>query len=611
VAFYSTSRPPYSLSNYPTLINSGLVAGGSANGPSSGGGDGLLSSESRKTAHVLDSGQIIGGNGSGSGSGGAGILMHSGAIVTIEAGGLIAGGTGGSGLGGGQSSPTYNPGGAGGIGIELSSSGNVGRLVNDATIIGGMGGAGASSTIAGYSGAQGGVGGYGVESAWVGFVTNYGLIEGGGGGAGGSARADVGGPGQGGSGGVGGAGVLARSAVFNRGTIIGGDGGGGSTGPGDAPAGPAGATGDGVVLMWTRGSLVNGDAKDPAALIEGSIGVYASPNSTATITNFGIIEGTVDSVKFASTADVLIAASGAQFIGPIAGGGGGLVLATGTGSISGLGAGGTLSGADSGTFAGFGAYVIGQGGRWTVTGPSVLSLGQSLTDDGVLTVDNSLWIKSGATIVGAANGRLAIDTGTHPITNSGLIEASGAGQVVLRSAIQSGGTLEAAGGTLIAMGAVGGAGHGVIASGELVFSSTFNQNVTFSGSTGALELAHSQSYTAVISGFSSSGGTALDLADIAFVSAGQATFSGGVLTVTDGTHTAHIHLAGNYAGSTFTASSDGHGGTTVVDPAAAAAQRFIAASASMAAPPASPWPAHEHWRATASMLTRPSSGSFD
>jgi hypothetical protein len=39
------------------------------------------------------------------------------------------------------------------------------------------------------------------------------------------------------------------------------------------------------------------------------------------------------------------------------------------------------------------------------------------------------------------------------------------------------------------------------------------------------------------------------------------------MTVTDGSHTAHIGLAGNFTASTFTTSSDGHGGAIVVDPA--------------------------------------------
>jgi hypothetical protein len=56
-----------------------------------------------------------------------------------------------------------------------------------------------------------------------------------------------------------------------------------------------------------------------------------------------------------------------------------------------------------------------------------------------------------------------------------------------------------------------------------------------------------------------------------------------VLTVTNGTQTAEINLTGDYLASTFTASSDGHGGTTVVDPTGpAAAQRFIEAAARMA-----------------------------
>jgi hypothetical protein len=96
-------------------------------------------------------------------------------------------------------------------------------------------------------------------------------------------------------------------------------------------------------------------------------------------------------------------------------------------------------------------------------------------------------------------------------------------------------------------------------------ASTFTEAVTFTGTTGVLELAHSQTYSGTISGFSTTGGTSLDLADIAFVSSTKATFSGtsasGVLTVTDGTHTAHINLTGNYTASTFTASSDGNGGT--------------------------------------------------
>jgi hypothetical protein len=110
-------------------------------------------------------------------------------------------------------------------------------------------------------------------------------------------------------------------------------------------------------------------------------------------------------------------------------------------------------------------------------------------------------------------------------------------------------------------------------------------------------LARSRTYTGTVFNFSTSGGTSLDLKDIAFVSAGEATFAGkstgGVLTVTDGTHTAHITLRGDYLGSTFTAASDGHGGVIVTDPpgpAAALTQAIasfrVAPSGGMEGPPA-------------------------
>src|SRR6202035_571851 len=46
--------------------------------------------------------------------------------------------------------------------------------------------------------------------------------------------------------------------------------------------------------------------------------------------------------------------------------------------------------------------------------------------------------------------------------------------------------------------------------------------------------------------------------------------SGGTLTITDAQdHTANISLVGNYSDSTFSLSSDGNGGTIVIDPPAA------------------------------------------
>ena len=130
----------------------------------------------------------------------------------------------------------------------------------------------------------------------------------------------------------------------------------------------------------------------------------------------------------------------------------------------------------------------------------------------------------------------------------------------------------------------------------LSFTPSFEQNVLFFGGAGSLELAQSQAYSGTIRGFSSGGGTSLDLRDAGFVSAGEASFSGtftrGVLTVSDGTHTARINLIGDDASASFVASSDGAGGTLVVAQAGAAApiHSLLAAAASLGsgAPASSP-----------------------
>ena len=92
--------------------------------------------------------------------------------------------------------------------------------------------------------------------------------------------------------------------------------------------------------------------------------------------------------------------------------------------------------------------------------------------------------------------------------------------------------------------------------------------MTFAGTTGTLILDDAVAFTGQVSGLP--GSDALDLADVSYGANTTATFlgntDGGTLTVTDGTHTANIALQGNYLSSSWTLSSDGNGGTIVVDP---------------------------------------------
>jgi hypothetical protein len=274
----------------------------------------------------------------------------------------------------------------------------------------------------------------------------------------------------------------------------------------------------------------------------------------------------------------------------------------------------TLSGAidNAGNIASSSPNLIVAAGGATLTGVGTLTLGDSaanrvygatasatldnvdnrIVGAGLLGNGNMILINEAAGLInGNDSVALIIDTGANTFVNNGFIEATGAGGVTVKSAVT-------------------GTGSAQVTDGTLSFASSFSQNVAF-GAAGVLELADSKTYGGSISGFSKSGHTSLDLLDIGFVSSTEATFSGnssgGVLTVTDGTNTAHITLVGNYTASQFVASSDGHGGTIVIDPktknSATPAQStlpFIAAMAGLgasggAAPvhAGAAWPARE------------------
>ena len=96
------------------------------------------------------------------------------------------------------------------------------------------------------------------------------------------------------------------------------------------------------------------------------------------------------------------------------------------------------------------------------------------------------------------------------------------------------------------------------------------QSVTFTGSAGTLILDDALAFTGQVSGLA--GSDAIDLADVSYGANTQATFlgnaTGGTLTITNGTQTANIALVGDYLSSNWDLSSDGNGGTVVVDPVA-------------------------------------------
>ncbi|HXV00419.1 MAG TPA: hypothetical protein VG166_07965 [Caulobacteraceae bacterium] len=225
------------------------------------------------------------------------------------------------------------------------------------------------------------------------------------------------------------------------------------------------------------------------------------------------------------------------------------------------------------------SVVIGASATSTLTNIDTGIWGAGQLGDGRMRLVNHLAGEIAATSDTAA---LVINTGTVAIVNDGELQSFGAGGLIIESGLSNNDLLEALQGNITAQKAVSGTGSVEINSATADFASTFTQNVDFVSAfdlppaSGTLELAKSRTYTGTISGFTTTGTTALDLVDIKFASGTtkatySGTTSGGVLTVSDGTHTAHINFAGNYTTSGWTLSSDGHGGTTVVDPPKTAA----------------------------------------
>ena len=166
----------------------------------------------------------------------------------------------------------------------------------------------------------------------------------------------------------------------------------------------------------------------------------------------------------------------------------------------------------------------------------------------------------------AGPAQLALTLGAAPLANAGLIECRGAGGLIITGAIDNTGVLEAISGTLRVTGGVTGAGKAKIVGGVLSIGGALAETVTFFKS-GTLALGQSTAFTGTVAGFSATGTTSFDLADVKFVGAGEASFSGGktggVLTVSDGAHVAHIKMAGDYLSATFVCGSDGTGGVLV------------------------------------------------
>ncbi|WP_234986073.1 Ig-like domain-containing protein [Pseudogulbenkiania subflava] len=178
------------------------------------------------------------------------------------------------------------------------------------------------------------------------------------------------------------------------------------------------------------------------------------------------------------------------------------------------------------------------------------------------------------TIVADGSHALVIDTGSNTVSNSGLLEASGSGGLLVASALDNSGSLWANGGAMTLQQDVSGHGSALISgSGLIEFGAASDVNVGFSdGASGMLALGHAGEFSGTVVGMEN--GDSLALGDVTFGSGTHGAYTAnaagtaGVLEVSDGVHSVLVTLVGQYSTGDFQLVAGQNGSTQVISHAA-------------------------------------------
>ncbi|WP_371920813.1 VCBS domain-containing protein [Pseudomonas sp. GV085] len=230
------------------------------------------------------------------------------------------------------------------------------------------------------------------------------------------------------------------------------------------------------------------------------------------------------------------------------------------------------------TLSGGGQVVLSDSAQNVIFGGSADTLltnaDNTISGAGQLGAGQMMLVNSGLILASGVNA-LVIDTGSSAVTNTGVLEATGSGGLVIESGLVNSGSLWANDGNIIIHADATGAGSATISgSAILQFAAASDQHVTFdSGAAGTLKLDVSTAFSGSVSGFAA--GDTLDFGDVAFGANTQITYAandtgtGGMLTVSDGTHVSQVALNGQYAAAGLQANAEGSGSELAYDAAAA------------------------------------------
>ncbi|MBP5078223.1 type I secretion C-terminal target domain-containing protein, partial [Pseudomonas chlororaphis] len=174
-------------------------------------------------------------------------------------------------------------------------------------------------------------------------------------------------------------------------------------------------------------------------------------------------------------------------------------------------------------------------------------------------------------ILASGLNSLVLDTGTHTITNSGVLESTGTGGMTVASAVENTGHLWANSGDLHLLADVTGNGSATIdGDASLTFAGAAHTSVAFHGEgAGSLVIAQAEAAGSLVGILGLESDDLLTFGDLAFGANTQLSYNanasgaGGLLTVEDGAHRAEVNLLGHYSAEDFQVTDGGEAGTQV------------------------------------------------
>ncbi|AZD14390.1 VCBS domain-containing protein [Pseudomonas chlororaphis] len=174
-------------------------------------------------------------------------------------------------------------------------------------------------------------------------------------------------------------------------------------------------------------------------------------------------------------------------------------------------------------------------------------------------------------ILASGLNSLVLDTGSHTITNSGVLESTGTGGMTVASTVENTGHLWANGGDLNLLADVTGNGSATIdGDASLTFAGAAHTSVAFHGEgAGSLVIAQAEAAGSLVGILGLESDDLLTFGDLAFSANTQLSYTanasgaGGLLTVDDGAHRAEVNLLGHYSVEDFQVTDGGEAGTQV------------------------------------------------